>query len=194
MLFDFYNLFQPKPDEFTTFFRQVDWYRVFNGVVITTILSIVGWLARLIWKKFKNSDFFEKKAKDTVKTAEQAKLEYEQMLEKAKEDFEEQKQKLVVEVENAKVSNRQLGQTNEDYRRSIETVMRNNRDMYDRLGKIENKVQENEQLKSRLVLAENRVSELEHENTRLKTRIEELEAVNKPDLDLRRKGTGDLHG
>jgi hypothetical protein len=188
------KLSQFRPDEFSNLVHGVDWYRVFNGVVITTILSILGWLARLVWKKFKLAEFFEKKAKDTVKTAEQAKAEYEVMLKKNQEDFAEQKQKLITEIENAQVSNRQLAQTNQDYRISIETVMRNNREMYDRLGKIERRVQENELLKASLGSAEKRISELEHENLQLKGRIDELEALNKTDLGLRKKGTGELSG
>jgi predicted RNase H-like nuclease (RuvC/YqgF family) len=134
---------------------DLDYYKIFTGIASALILSIVILIGRYIWKIWKGQG----------KTAERIKT-------------------LQERVDGDEVSLRALGATNDEYRRTIDSLLRSNREMHRRVEALEHKVAESEVVRRENTVLKARVAELEQ-------RVAELEAINQVE-PVRKRGPDEL--
>jgi chromosome segregation ATPase len=108
-------LYQQINIDWALLLRDVDWASLLTRVAVGIILAMLGFIARYIWKIFKNQG----KAAETIKTLQE-------------------------KVENYELSVTELGRTNADYRRTIEQVIASNRRLRKRLDSLEEKIETEE--------------------------------------------------
>jgi uncharacterized coiled-coil protein SlyX len=136
---------------FPHWLADLDYYKIFTGITSAVVLSIVLMTVRYVWKIW----IGQGRAAERIKTLQER-------------------------VDSDEVSLRALGATNAEYRQTIDSVLRSNREMHKRVEALERKVVEGEVVRRENTVLKARVAELEQ-------RVAELEALNQVE-PVRKRG------
>jgi chromosome segregation ATPase len=142
--------------------HNVDWMTTLTRFSVFLTLAIGGAILRYVWKILRGQG----KATETIKTLQER-------------------------VDKDEISLRALGATNDEYRRTIDAVLRSNREMHRRVEALERKVAEGEVVRRENTALKARVAELEQ-------RVAELETINQVQVQavvaepVRKRGPDEL--
>lgn len=125
------------------------WITRFAVVLTLAILGIIWRFGRKVYKEWTGAQPLINNLKDNIKILEITVKE------------------LQTKLEDKDVSNRMLGSSNEQYRRDMENVIKNNREMHERIGRVEQELSSYKKI----------IDHYEDENKRLKERVAKLESI-----------------